>query len=123
MNARRLNGMQTERRRKKKNEWAKNRYHRLKEQGICVLCGKEWAEPGRAYCKACYVKKYNAPGYVKYHVDIKKHIQELHENGLCVDCGSKLDDVKHLHCKKCRKRRAEYQQVRRIKARIHKGGG
>jgi len=46
--------------------------------------------------------------------------KERSAKGLCVDCGRRVDgDGQFIHCKRCRKRRAEYQQVRRIRDRLH----
>ena len=37
--------------------YAKNRYKSLKQEGICVKCGKRKAAPGRVSCKQCLGKE------------------------------------------------------------------
>lgn len=36
-----------------KNEWNRERYKRLKSEGICVRCGKRPAEPNKSRCSIC----------------------------------------------------------------------
>lgn len=38
-------------------KWAKVRYRRLREQGICVRCGKRKAQVGKAKCFRCQEKE------------------------------------------------------------------
>lgn len=59
------------------NKKMKNRYQRLKDEGICVACGKKKAREGRIHCKACAVKTSN---YRKQQA-IKKMLEELNDGG------------------------------------------
>lgn len=36
-----------------KNERSRNRYNRLKQEGICVRCGKRPVEKGKVHCSTC----------------------------------------------------------------------
>lgn len=36
-----------------KNERSRNRYSRLKQEGICVRCGKHPVEKGKVHCSTC----------------------------------------------------------------------
>lgn len=108
---------------KYKNAWARKKRKRLFDAGICTKCGKRWAEAGRAWCKPCNDEVTDEEKALHAQRNRERRARNR-VNGLCVDCGRKVDDAtKYIHCKACRKRRAECEQVRRIKARIHKGGG
>ena len=109
-------------------EWARNKYSERRNEGICVKCGKRYAEAGRSMCKICAAnmvesKQRNDPGGLRHYQWFTNRIAERKANGLCVDCGKKLKDLRYSRCKSCRKRRAEYQQVRRIRERIYGHAG
>jgi len=75
------------------------RRKRLKQNGLCVLCGKLVETPGHATCQACRERRRNE--YADKH-EIKRN-QRI-SKGQCYICGSEdLVDGKKL-CKLCYKR-------------------
>lgn len=105
--------------------WARNLYWERRNEGMCVKCGKRYAEAGRCMCRNCgktakATKDRNDPGGIIHLAWINERNHTRKESGLCVDCGKKITDTKFSRCKTCRKRRAEYQQVKRIRERLHK---
>ena len=91
-------------------EWARNKYNERRNEGICAANMVE-------------SKQRNDPGGIRHYQWFTNRIAERKANGLCVDCGKKLKDIGFSRCKSCRKRRAEYQQVRRIRERIYGHAG
>lgn len=73
-------------------------------QGICVMCRKNKAIPGKTKCMRC-TQKYNAY-FRKYYERDKITSGELTrhervENGLCYYCGEKIDVIGKRACSKC----------------------
>lgn len=106
------------------NARARDKYHLLRDNGVCTKCGKRYAEAGRSLCRICAEamrksKEKCDPGGQKHNAWINNRNKERREAEICVDCGKKLTDVRFIRCKPCRNRRAIYQQVRRIMERIH----
>lgn len=106
--------------------WAREKYWQRRDDGICVKCGKRYADAGHCMCRPCgnsakATKDKNDPGGAIHLVWLNKRNQGRKESGLCIDCGNKIHETRFIRCKACRKRRAEYQQVRRIRERLHMG--
>lgn len=104
--------------------WARNQYRQRRDDGICVKCGKRFADAGRCMCRMCgkaakAIKAKNDPDGARHLAWFKNRISERKELRLCVDCGKRIAEIQFIRCKSCRRRRAEYQQVRRIRERIH----
>ena len=66
----------------KKREESLQRYHKRKNEGICVGCGKRNSMNDSVYCIECYVKRKNQ--YRKRNPYLRT---ERHEFGLCYICG------------------------------------
>lgn len=73
-------------------------YAWLKSRGICVYCGKEYAEPNRVRCSDCAEKHRleNAKRYMgkpekrdAYNQQRRERREKLKEAGICVHCGQK----------------------------------
>lgn len=106
------------------NALARDKYWRRRDDGICVKCGKRFADAGRCMCRMCRkaaeaTKARNDPDGARHLAWFNNRIRERKETGFCVDCGKKIAETQFIRCKSCRKRRAEYQQVRRIRDRLH----
>lgn len=56
---------------KKQNESNKERYKRLKAEGICPCCGKRKARPIRVYCAYC-AEKQNRYNHIRYQKSKKE---------------------------------------------------
>ena len=103
-------------------------YQNLRDEGLCGKCGKRWAVAGMSRCKICYDRWKSSmnktdPDRQRRRNWINERNAERKAKQQCLDCGKSVAGTEFARCASCRKRRAEYQQVRRIKARIHKGGG
>lgn len=70
-------------------------YHdKLRELGVCIICCREDAVEGYAYCKKCYEKQRD---YARLRYKTNR------EKGLC-SCGRERDDPNLKTCSKCRAR-------------------
>lgn len=73
----------------------KHSYYWLKERGICVKCGREYAVPGQIHCEDCReyfrlhsLKYINMPGKREEKiVRDKARYNRLKEAGICINCG------------------------------------
>lgn len=104
----------------------RDRYFERKEEGLCVRCGKRWAEAGRTKCRPCQErdrKWYRDNNGREYLYDYKKRQKaERREKNLCVNCGHPLEPQEigvNTNCAKCRAKRMERTTVKRIQMRIH----
>lgn len=92
------------------NECTKKRYHRLKNEGVCVCCGFRKATNNTTKCDECrkLVKQYQANRRLR-----------LIEEGLCVNCGKPLNGSINLTCQVCTekniKKTKEYTKKHREK--------
>ena len=78
----------------------KDRYERLKLEGICTKCAKRKAMTNKTMCSICLGRKRDyAENY--YKEDINRHERPAY--GLCYFCGDKLDGEWRI-CSKCRDR-------------------
>lgn len=100
----------------------KELYDWYRSNGICVKCGRVWAEPGRVRCRTC-AKKMNTQ-HRKADPDgawARKRMQELRAerrlDGLCVDCGMLTDGI-HTRCAKCLEKNRQASERRAIRKRI-----
>ena len=55
-----------------KNEWNRKRYSRLKNEGICVRCGKRPAENGKTRCRLCLDKEADRQRERRYRLKQEK---------------------------------------------------
>ena len=109
------------------NARARDKYHLLRDDGMCTKCAKRYAEAGRSLCRRCANNQKISsekcdPGGNRHKAWINNRNKERKEAGVCVDCGKKLTDMRFVRCKPCRNRRAIYQQVKRIRKRLHNNG-
>lgn len=100
----------------------RERYAFYKGAGICVHCGRMWAEPGHVSCKACEdkkraVRRMNDPDGERHREDTRNRRAYRREHGLCIDCGKPVWEGKQ-RCAKCLAARRESWQVWKIKQRM-----
>ena len=90
------------------NKRQRERYHWLKEHGICAACAQTWAEPGHVYCKACAQKKAKCMDACReQHTQRKREVRAYRKgHGLCVDCGKPAIPGK-IRCERCEARRRD----------------
>ena len=94
------------------NERTKARYWERKGKGICTMCGRAPAEPGKANCRECAI----------IH---SLYVQDLHNlrvsRGECVHCGKKKPEGWYwVLCPKCREAELARDRERTAK-RIREG--
>lgn len=107
---------------KRRREYCRERYYWYKEHGICVVCGKTWAEPGRARCGKCsermnMLKRIRDPDGRRNAEYLAKLRQQRKDAGQCVDCGKTTGGG---YCPACAKKHRERMQKVRIIARIER---
>jgi len=104
-------------------QYTRERYHWLKDHGICVVCAANYNEPGHVYCKACAAKQRRSHSTYNLTVDRAKRQREKRNerirNGLCGDCGQPVFDD-HVNCSKCREKRRVIEHIARIRKRIRR---
>ena len=98
---------------------SKARRDTLRAQGLCTVCGKTWAEPGRSRCKACLARhRAHDAKYDPTHAKTKARRQARIEAGLCIDCGKPTDRDGKQRCSACLAARRDstrkYQITKRI---------
>lgn len=115
-----------------KRAYDRERYHWLKEHGICVKCGCEKAVEGKVFCKICILnlRENNSVRYYKKMSDesqkikqrerekscLRKMRQYRKENRLCVICGKPLAKSEtHKNCATCRAKARKWMYNKRIK--------
>ena len=112
----------TEAQKKAINERARQKYRERRDQGICVRCGRRWADAGRSMCRVCagYVKAVEErvdPDNSRHRAWFNQRTEARKAAGQCIDCNRAAQDG-FSRCAACRRRRAEYQQVRRLKDKL-----
>ena len=101
---------------------SKERYQKLKEQGICVWCRKEKAVENQVFCEKCKEKRRekrreNSRKYKKskeryqkekqYH---KERYQKFKEQGICVMCKKEKAVENKVFCEKCREKHRQQKK-------------
>ena len=79
------------------------KYHRLKEQGICVYCKKRLAVQGKTKCDKCLAK-------IRARRDVNRsdiHRSERVSYGICYICGKNNVIPEHGVCEECYKIRLQ----------------
>lgn len=111
-----------ERKKARARELVKLRYQKKKDAGICVMCGKVPAAPGRTYCEKCaeqrkkyhYAQKPETVG--KYKVTARASGKARYERrkaaGLCTRCGKPAAPGK-TNCEECLQKMRENMRRRR----------
>ena len=101
-------------------------YYERKDQGLCVRCGKRWAEAGKTKCRPCresYQKYYRDNNMREYIYQYKKTVRaERKANNQCIECGAPLMPEEigvNSCCSKCRAKDMERISMRRLRMRIH----
>lgn len=111
----------SEERKEYQRAYARERYHWLKEHGICVKCGSEKAAKGKVRCEKCLEKgriylQENRAKYENYK-NQRKERQKAYaheryyrrkEHGICVQCGKKQAVKGKVYCKMCAANKREY---------------
>lgn len=99
----------------------KERYHRLKDEGICVNCHKERAVEGKCYCEKCsedlavmrQIKREQKRQYdaMRYEMTKQKRLYERRKaEGVCVRCGMRDAIAGQVLCPACKLRQ---EQIKR----------
>ena len=93
---------------KAEREKARERYAARKAAGICTLCGKAPAIPGKTLCEKCrlisrgYAKKANFMNPKRYNAEASKARYEARKAaGLCVACGRFPAADGLVNCREC----------------------
>ena len=105
----------------------RERYHWLKEHGICTKCGQTWAEAGHVTCKSCYMKqrawaKRTDPDRSKQRARERARREKLRADGLCLWCGKEKAVPEHTLCPNCRSKQRDTQTIYKIHKRTVKEG-
>lgn len=100
----------------------KGLYEWYKARGICVQCGRIWAEPGHVRCRTCagIVKSYDDRYKVARAERARIRRQELIEKGLCTQCGTRPATPGMRMCPRCRAMRNDSTRKYRIHQRTLK---
>ncbi len=110
---------------------ANDRVQTLKQNGLCVSCGKVDASRGLTKCASCRerFRSYARRAYLKRTAHLPKRkpiskaekiarrqrvVDEWRATGLCVGCGAKRDNTS-TRCERCRKRHNESETKSRKK--------
>mgnify|MGYP007057671234 CR=1 FL=1 len=97
-----------------------------KMMGLCVTCGKTWAEPGRTKCRKCQDKHNAICRNERNRQRAKERRQARIDAGLCIDCGRPTQDGKH-RCPRCIEMRRDstrkWQILQRMKREAEKAKG
>lgn len=83
-----------------------DRYKKLKEQGLCVVCGVAPAN-GKSRCEWC-AKRVAASS--------KRRYKNLKEKGICVTCGKRPAKAGSARCEECSKKILEAVKQNRHKS-------
>lgn len=87
-----------------KKSYARERYDRLKAQGICVVCAETMVEKeGSVKCEKC-----KAFERQKYRVEVERCLEE----GICVKCKCVNDKPGYKYCSTCMKEHNEMSKKR-----------
>ena len=102
------------------------RYAWLKEHGICVKCGQNYADAGHVTCVNCY-KKYkewrqrtDPDGSVQRERERSRR-ERLRAEGLCLWCGKNKAVNGRTLCVACKGKYKDTQTVYNIHKRLSKG--
>ena len=87
-----------------------DRYKKLKEQGLCVVCGVAPAN-GKSRCEWC-AKRVSASS--------KRCYKNLKEKGICVTCGKRPAKAGSARCEECSKKILEAVKQNRHKSKEEK---
>jgi len=79
----------------------RNRYWRLKRDGICTLCGSKPSFNGRVLCYDC-TKRTNLAHRIR--------IQGLKDKGLCINCG-RVSRPDRYRCQACEDRKTRLNKT------------
>lgn len=85
-----------------KNRKKRERYHRLKEAGLCVNCGRK-AQEGKTTCVKCNMQQRRCGESYRIRSGKKKGWDE---RGLCIRCGGERVEGKKI-CDSCLERNRE----------------
>lgn len=81
---------------------SKSKYYELKEQGICVKCGKARGEsPSEVRCSECHQR---------YLESKKTNQNERLDSGLCIQCGKTELLGNSKYCSACREKNTTYKK-------------
>lgn len=99
-----------------------------KEHGICPRC-KNWAEPGRIYCKACINlimarRRKKDPDNEQGKAYNRERRERLKAAGICTNCGKKPAVKNQVLCPACKAKNRDsqikYNIIQRIKREAQK---
>lgn len=75
-------------------ESCRKRYHRLKTQGLCPVCGQRPFVAGRSRCEPCLGQHRQVANGA--HAKLKAEVFEQYGGRVCACCGEKKD-IRFLH--------------------------
>lgn len=86
-------------------QYQKDRREWYRQKGICYVCGRNYVETGRAFCKTCAdrsktLRLKNDPNLDTLRQRNKERRLYRVENHLCIDCGKPV--TKYQKCDRCR---------------------
>lgn len=87
----------------KYSETAKKRRQRLKEQGLCIYCGREQAREKSALCVGCAQKQIAST--------VKRRVK-LQQAGMCVTCGKEQAKSTSSYCISCALSHTKSRKIR-----------
>lgn len=93
-----------------------------KAGGVCIQCGKGWAEPGHVRCTDCmrksqlYQKRHDPDG-TKHKANAKARRDQRRANGLCTNCGAPTDGKIKL-CSRCAAKSRESNRMYKLRQRL-----
>ena len=95
-----------------------------KSRGICIECGREFAELGHVRCKACADKfmerkKERDPDGSKHREYLRNLREYRRAHGICIDC-KRYALPGHVKCSVHINKELERKEVKRIRERIRK---
>ena len=118
----------------KKRQYGKKHYRELKENGLCVMCGKPNPDAPMARCpgcrekirecvKKCHEKKMNGETHGHKSVTaayLYKYVSErrrkLDEKGLCEICGKRERTEGRKTCEECRRKDREKRRKQKAQS-------
>ena len=107
--------MISEKRRECMRKSANKRYKRLREAGLCVICGKRPAKEGRTRCAECTARVHARQSYAAMLERNRTMRRTRTAEGLCVTCG-KPARPGHTQCFSCAIKKSEFRQRSYLKS-------
>jgi len=107
--------MRSEATREKDRLRTKARAERLKEQGLCIKCGKKPPVEGKVHCEECAERGLESKRLHRERekARLAKRYADAKAQGMCVTCFQHPAAAGHVHCAYCIEKRRQYDLQRR----------